>query len=74
MNKMLIVTEQTVYQVDCDADVEVPDDGVDYKVADLVFAAGLQKTKDLDQAHVPPGKYVVKMMAVVTAVTDEDEG
>ncbi len=70
-NGMMVTDTQKLFQIDCDVDITVPDDGTEFHVADIVYAAALQQSKKHKQGVVKPGKrYAVKVLAVVVELPE----
>jgi len=73
-NQIIITDSQQVFQIDCNVDLVVPDDGTEYHSADLVWAGALNSVRKHAEGLVVPGKkYSVKVIAVIIELPDELE-
>jgi hypothetical protein len=71
-NGMIVTDTQKTYEIDCDRDLEVPDDGKEYHVVDLIYFAGLQQPHKYADGKVTVGKkYNIKLLAVVIELPEE---
>lgn len=66
---MTVTTNQKVVEVGADVEVEIEDEA---HMADLVQHV-LEKTKEASEGMVTAGKYGVRLIAIVTEITDSHE-
>lgn len=71
-NNVLITDNERVVEIDCDVDVDVPE-GEELTASDLVFHAGLRRPRSHPDTKVGPGKYNVRMLAIVTTLSEGKE-